>query len=120
LYAKNIYYISIFYDFCLIAVEPKKYPATTASSTVPKNDNTKGGASYSAELPPQKTKLGMLTRSHNQDNIRLLKLTIILTYTDRIVEYIEDESGKEQGEDDVEASFSLSHSRIDGIDHTKK
>ncbi len=52
--------------------------------------------------------------------IRLLKLTIILTYTDRIVEYIEDESGKEQGEDDVKAPVSLSHSPINGVDHTKK
>jgi len=62
----------------------------------------------------------MLTRSHNQDNIRLLKLTIILIYTDRIFEYIEDESGKEQDEDDVKVSVSLSYSRLDGIDHTKK
>jgi hypothetical protein len=88
LYAKNLYYIPFSTIFFLVVVAPKKHPETTASSTVPKNDNAKAGssypiketpkndnnkgaASYSDEEPPQNTKSGMLTRSHNQDNIRL-------------------------------------------------
>jgi hypothetical protein len=81
-----VIYLS-FYNYRLIDPETKNKSEASAAPVLPKTDNTKGGASYTSKEPPIKmketvkygTKSGMLIQNHNENNIRQLMFTIVLT-----------------------------------------